>query len=238
MTGIRARGRVGSTIVPNWRWEDPTLDPYELRIAGWLVSHSVGWRHDHVTRNMIAARTRISQGKVSAAVETLTAAGIIEIETVEIRQAEGGKRWVITVDLDVWQQPVDNSADSPGPRSPHDQAPGHDTTNPGHHTTSTTGSSVQVDQDEAVTSTDVFTRGELVRATERLRNETPKHRQHIIDLKRAQRLTDMTPQPPIQVAAAALLGEEHGLTYWLAENPLQTEASALGRSSEQPFLFD
>jgi hypothetical protein len=132
MSGIRAVGRVGSTIVPNWRWEDPNLDSYQLRIAGWLVSNTIGYTEDTVTRNLIAKRTGISIGKVSSSVKQLAVLGIIEYETVPVRQAEGGHRWIITVYLDVWQEP----------RSPDGATPVTSCSKPGHVVTATTGNSV------------------------------------------------------------------------------------------------
>jgi DNA-binding Lrp family transcriptional regulator len=131
MSGIRSVGRVGSTIVPNWRWEDPELDSYQLRIAGWLASNTEGYCAEYVTRNVIAKRTGISAGKVSSSIEALIAQGIIQVETIEVPQSQGGHRWVITVDLDVWHQP----------RSPHDQGPVTTRPGPGHQVTATTGSS-------------------------------------------------------------------------------------------------
>jgi len=41
MSGIRSRGRRGSVVVPNWRTEDPGIDPYAFRIACWLASTTV-----------------------------------------------------------------------------------------------------------------------------------------------------------------------------------------------------
>ena len=102
VSGIKSRGRTGFTQVPNWRWEDPELDPFELRVAGWLGSHADHYAADHVTRNEIARRTGVSQGKVTVALAHLEDLEIIEVETVKIAQSKGGKRLVITFDLDVW----------------------------------------------------------------------------------------------------------------------------------------
>jgi len=138
VSGIRSVGRSGATIVPNWRWEDPSLDPYQLRIAGWLASNTQGYTESYVTRNVIAKRTGISTGKVSSSIEALVEQGIIQVETIEVPQGEGGRRWVITVDLDVWQRP----------RSPHDQGPVTTRPGPGHHMTATTGTTSVEEQGE------------------------------------------------------------------------------------------
>lgn len=97
--GIRSKGRRGHTIVPNWRWEDRDLNPYELRIAGWLASHADQWREDYVSRNLVAARTGISRDATSKSVRRLVELGIIEVK------AGGNGRFVITVDFDVWETP-------------------------------------------------------------------------------------------------------------------------------------
>lgn len=138
MTGIRHTGRVGATIVPNWRWEDPSLDTYQLRIAGWLASHQGEWCEDYVTRNMIAKRTGISAGKVSSSIDALVKAGIIDVETIEVPQSQGGQRWVITIHLDVWQG-TDPGHVVTRARSSGDQGPGH-------VVTATTGNPVEVQQ--------------------------------------------------------------------------------------------
>jgi len=107
--------------VPNWRWEDTTIDPYALRIAGWLASHADGYCQDNVTRNSIARRTGVSAGKVTTALAALAELGIVAVETIEVPQSQGGKRLRVTFDFDVWER---------RPRSPGDQAPGHMTTGP------------------------------------------------------------------------------------------------------------
>lgn len=137
-SGIRSTGRIGSTAIPNHRWEDPQLDPYELRIAGWLTSHVTGWMENHVTRNMIAKRTGISPSKVSSSVRHLASLGIISVDTVTIRASEGGHRWVITIHLDVWDRP--RSPDTPTLVASH--------SNPGRVATATIGSTVEVDSRE------------------------------------------------------------------------------------------
>lgn len=112
MGAITSRGRSGYTQVPNWRWEDKALDTYELRIAGWLTSHVNGWVEDHVSRNVIAQRTGVSQGKTSQALQALQALGVIAI----IDPDGKGRRMAIEVDLEVWN------------RSPGDHPTGHDMT--------------------------------------------------------------------------------------------------------------
>jgi hypothetical protein len=111
MSAITSRGRRGSTVVPNWRWEDQSLDPFELRIAGWLASHTDSYREDHITRNVIAKATGVSAGKVTGAVARLVELGIVHL-------TEGVRgRWVVEFDFDAWED-----------RSPRDQSSGHDMT--------------------------------------------------------------------------------------------------------------
>jgi hypothetical protein len=122
MTAIRSNGRRGATIVPNWRWEDATLDPYALKIAGWLASHADHYMEDCVTRNEIARRTNISAGKVTACLQDLENEHIISVETVAVPQSQGGRRLVITFNFDIWEK-GDPGHHMTGPQSPHDRAP-------------------------------------------------------------------------------------------------------------------
>lgn len=119
MSGIQSRGRRGFTVVPNWRWEDETLDPYDLRVAGWIASHTDSYVFDYVTRNAIANHTHLSRDRVSTSLTKLADLGIIEVKLIEVPQSQGGKRFSITFDFDVWegQQMVD--ATRP-PRTPGD----------------------------------------------------------------------------------------------------------------------
>lgn len=143
MSAIRSRGRRGSSVVPNWRWEDPALDPYELRIAGWIASHTDTYCGEHVTRNEIARRTGMSAGKTSTALTRLMHLGIISIER-EPQGRGGGDRFVITFDHAVWE-------------TPGEEAAGHDTTSmlvttrpaAGHHVTGTIGDHVE-DHEESL----------------------------------------------------------------------------------------
>lgn len=98
MSGIRSRGRRGSVVVPNWRTEDPGIDPYAFRIACWLAGHADHYVESTVSRNLIAKVLRISRTKTSESIDALEALGIVEIERV------GDKaRIVITFDFDVWE---------------------------------------------------------------------------------------------------------------------------------------
>lgn len=130
MSAITSKGRRGNTVVPNFRWEDPDLDPYQLRIAGWLASHADQYLAKHVTRNEIARCTGISAGKVSSSLDKLQQLGIVEISTVEIPQSQGGHRLHIVFDFDAWETEA---------RSCGDRDPGHVVTTPGHVVTSTIG---------------------------------------------------------------------------------------------------
>ncbi len=135
MSGISSRGRRGSVIVPNFRWEDPELDSYDLHVAGWLASHTDGYLADHVTRNAVAKATGISGERVSKSLERLAKASIIEIRDVAVDQAKGGHRWVITFDWEAWETPV---AARP-PWSLDDHPPVATRPGPGRHATSTKG---------------------------------------------------------------------------------------------------
>lgn len=147
MSGIISTGRRGSVSVPNWRWEDPDLDPYELRVAGWIASHADDYRRDYVTRNEIARRTGISAGKVSGALKTLADEGIIMVADIEIEQSAGGHRFQIAFNWDVWEDA--------GPRSPHDRAPVTTCPPPGHQVTSTKGAQEEEQrEDRASTGVD------------------------------------------------------------------------------------
>lgn len=109
---IVSRGRSGFTHVPNWRWEDRRLDTFDMRIAGWLQSHS-GSYIGKVTRNEIARRTGISAGKVTTSLARLEELGIIEVD----RRPNGDPLRVV-FDLDVWESDT-----------------GHHMTGTGHHMT-------------------------------------------------------------------------------------------------------
>lgn len=133
MTGIQGRGRRGSTVVPNWRWEDPDLDSYGLHVAGWIASHVDAYCAEHVTRNEIARKTRVSAGKVTKVLECLSTLGIIEIDH---RPTPGGgrDRLVIIFDFDAWEGRA---------RSPHDLAKVTTRPSQGHQVTTTRGQQVE-----------------------------------------------------------------------------------------------
>jgi Winged helix-turn-helix DNA-binding len=134
--GIRSRGTIPFTMVPNWRWEDDELDTYEFRIAGWIASHRDDYREAYVTRNEIARRTHISVGKVTLAVRRLTQLGILSVET--LAGGRGHPRWVITIDFDVW---------APAQRSPGDLK-GHEVTSRGHDVTFEGGSHLSIQEEQ------------------------------------------------------------------------------------------
>lgn len=104
-SAITSRGRRGSTVVPNFRWEDRSLDPYDLRVAGWLASHTDSWREDNVSRNSIAKHTGISTQKVSTCLSVLQAFDIIEVVELGIDDTRnaGGRRFKIIFDFAVWE---------------------------------------------------------------------------------------------------------------------------------------
>lgn len=138
MADITSRGRRGSVVVPNFRWEDPDLDPFELRIAGWLASHADSYL-EKVTRNLIAKAAGISQGKVTLALDTLSRLGIIAVENVATEQSKGGHRLRITFDWEAWE--------TPPVRSPRDRALVTTRPGPGHVVTSTKGSQEEDQED-------------------------------------------------------------------------------------------
>jgi hypothetical protein len=116
-SGIRSRGRLFGTIAPNWRLEDTSLDPYQLRVALWLASHADRYRTDHVTRNEIARRTGISGPKVTESLDRLVELKILTIDRMPQARG-GGERFVITFDHDVWEQPAGSHAPSAGSHAP------------------------------------------------------------------------------------------------------------------------
>ncbi len=128
MSGIRSRGRRGNVVVPNWRTEDQSLDPYQFRIACWLASHADHYAEKSVSRNLIAKVLNISGTKVSSALGGLTEQGILTVEAV----GERG-RFIITFDFDAWE--TDWSCG--------DQSTGRVATRSGHEATGTKGHSVE-----------------------------------------------------------------------------------------------
>jgi hypothetical protein len=102
VSGIRSRGRRGSTAVPNWRWEDLRLDTYDVRVAGWLASHADSYLASDVTRNQVARMLGMSGERASKSLDRLEGLEIIE-RTIAPNAMGGGDRWVITFDFDVWE---------------------------------------------------------------------------------------------------------------------------------------
>lgn len=93
---IVSSGRRGNTIVPNFRWEDLRLDPFDLRIAGWISSHTDSYR-SKISRNEISRRTGISVGKVTASLQRLEELGIIAVGRAN------GNPVRITLNVEVWE---------------------------------------------------------------------------------------------------------------------------------------
>ena len=131
MSGIRSRGRRGNVVVPNWRTEDQSLDPYAFRIACWLASHADRYTEKSVSRNLIAKVLNISGTKVSSALGDLTEQGIVAVEAV----GERG-RFIITFDFDAWETDWSRGDQSSFPT-------GHVATRSGHEATGTKGHSVE-----------------------------------------------------------------------------------------------
>lgn len=131
MSGIRSRGRRGNVVVPNWRTEDQSLDPYAFRIACWLASHADRYTEKSVSRNLIAKVLNISGTKVSSALGDLTEQGIVAVEAV----GERG-RFIITFDFDAWETDWSRGDQSSLPT-------GREATRSGHEATGTKGHSVE-----------------------------------------------------------------------------------------------
>lgn len=131
MSGIRSRGRRGNVVVPNWRTEDQSLDPYAFRIACWLASHVDRYTEKSVSRNLIAKVLNISGTKVSSALGDLTEQGIVAVEAV----GERG-RFIITFDFDAWETDWSRGDQSSLPT-------GREATRSGHEATGTKGHSVE-----------------------------------------------------------------------------------------------
>lgn len=114
MGAIRSTGRRGYMSMANAWFEDDRLDPYELRVAGWLATHVDSYVAERVTRNEIARRTHVSGPKVSSSLARLEEIGLIVVE-------EGDRgRFVITFDVEMWERPV---ATLPVDREPRSQSP-------------------------------------------------------------------------------------------------------------------
>lgn len=101
------------------------MDPHELRVAGWLASHADHWIGS-LSRNAIARRTGVSQGKVSAVLQRLAEKGIVAVTEIELPQSEGGRRLQIAFNWEVWEEQ---------PRSSGDRAPVTTRPGPGHDMT-------------------------------------------------------------------------------------------------------
>lgn len=109
-------------MVPNWRWEDQSLDAYDLRVAGWLASHTDAYLASNVSRNEIVRRVGMSRDRVSTCLNNLVARGIIIAHIVDASAAKGRRRYTIEFDWDVWEtdpakdatRPVDPSAKDAG----------------------------------------------------------------------------------------------------------------------------
>jgi len=157
MSGIRSRGRRGSTIVPNWRWEDTRLDPYDLRVAGWLASHADSYLAEHVSRNEICRILGLSPSRVTKSLENLEALGIILVE--HVNRGTNYYRWVIEFDWEVWEtEPVTGSHATAPPVAPLPPA--------GSPATGSIG-----EQEEGRELSKESSRGELELVRERPRNE-------------------------------------------------------------------
>ena len=206
MSGIISTGRRGSVLVPNWRWEDQDLDPYALRVAGWIASHADTYLRDYVTRNEIARRTGISAGKVTGSLNVLSELGIVDVIDVPIEQSAGGHRLQIRFNFDVWEDVQ--------PRSPHDRAPVTTRPDPGHHMTSTKGAQEEEQRDTSSTDVD----GEFAAFWELYPNKVSKP--HALKAwRKARRSAD---------APAVIAGLAPWLARWKAE---QTEKKFIPHAS-------
>ena len=100
---VEHRGRRYGTAIPNWRIQDEALTPHQFRIACYLSSHDPSFLERKVTRNFIASQLSMNVTTVSTSIDALEALGIVAREEREIPLAEGGKRWVLVFDHEVWE---------------------------------------------------------------------------------------------------------------------------------------
>jgi len=203
-------GRYGSIQVHRSWLANPELSDSGLRLMLWLASHGDEYL---AAMNVARASTELgwSRNRIKRTTAELEALKLIE--TVQIQRPGGGTVTRFTLHLTRWSEP-----NSDGP--PQTSAMVHDGTSAMVHGGAPT-TSIGVLEDR-VASVDNFDVGTLIKAAERLRKEHKAHRQTIIDRAKAQRLTEMTPQPPINLAALALLGEEQSLIRWKAEHTTTT----------------
>jgi len=210
MTKPTTTGRYGSIAVHRSWLANPELTDSGLRLMLWLVSHSdeyLAAMNVHRAANELGwSRNRIK--RTTAELESL---GLVETE--QIARAGGGTVTRFTLHLDLWSEP-DRVIHSDGPPCTsamvHGEAPAMV-----HGGAPTTSIRELENREDPVDNFDV---GTLVRAAEQLRKQHATHRQTIIDRTKAERLTNLTPQPPLNLAAFALLGEEQSLRIWLADH--------------------
>lgn len=146
MSGIRSTGRRGFTVVPNWRWEDPALDCYTLRVAGWIASHADSYRDEYVTRNEIARKIGQSRERTSTSLALLESLGIVSLERVH--DDATASRFVITFNFTAWEgedagrprggRQASSTEDATRPpyreeQSPEEQGEQHGVRPPGHY---------------------------------------------------------------------------------------------------------
>lgn len=111
---VTAVGRRGYTALPNFRTEhDPDLDVYARVVAIWISSHADSYVGS-VSRNAIARRVGISQGKVTNALADLERVGLIEVE----RNAKGLPNQII-FNVEVWESPGGHVVTTPDGEGGH-----------------------------------------------------------------------------------------------------------------------
>lgn len=111
---VTSVGRRGYTALPNFRTEhDPDLDVYARVVAIWISSHADSYVGS-VSRNAIARRVGISQGKVTNALADLERVGLIEVE----RNAKGLPNQII-FNVEVWESPGGHVVTTPDGEGGH-----------------------------------------------------------------------------------------------------------------------
>ena len=145
---VEHRGRRYGTAIPNWRIQDEALTPHQFRIACYLSSDDPSFLERKVTRNFIASQLSMNVTTVSTSIDALEALGIVAREEREIPLAEGGKRWVLVFDHEVWETDPTLERNRSTPRS--EIAPP-----PRAHTTMSNTLSLR-DDDEALDAFDRF----------------------------------------------------------------------------------
>lgn len=198
--------RTGYDLVPRGLWTAQQISPKERCLLGWLHSHADNFL-ERLSRRRIGNEFGGGRRTGDDSVKALADAGFLEIVP-----GDPGLGDRVVLISEAWEALFTGGHEMRPPPTPTRPQNGATT---GHETGPQRISTLEPD---AVSSENVFTRAELIKAAERIRNDHKRtHAQRLIKPAQADRLTAMRPQPPIQACALALLGEEHTLRYWLDE---------------------